>query len=85
VDAPFHPRRIHGNRDDAVRIERNGPLLPWRDAPTIADAFLVPQVFNAEMGKVDLKPYPTIRRICSACNELDAFRRARPENQPDAG
>jgi maleylacetoacetate isomerase len=54
------------------------------DAPTMADAFLVPQVYNAELAKVDLAPFPSIRRICHECNQLDAFVRARPENQPDA-
>lgn len=54
------------------------------NAPTIADVFLVPQVYNAELAKVDMTPYPTIRRICAACNELDAFVKARPEAQPDA-
>ncbi|PSD48302.1 maleylacetoacetate isomerase, partial [Stenotrophomonas maltophilia] len=28
--------------------------------------------------------YPTLRRIEAACQALDAFDRARPENQPDA-
>jgi maleylacetoacetate isomerase len=56
----------------------------YGDVPTIADVFLVPQVYNAELAKVDLTPYPTIRRIYEECNRLDPFIRARPENQPDA-
>ncbi|HVN88740.1 MAG TPA: maleylacetoacetate isomerase [Candidatus Binataceae bacterium] len=54
------------------------------DTPTLADAFLVPQVYNARMAKVDLSPYPTIQRICANCDELEAFAKARPEVQPDA-
>lgn len=54
------------------------------DTPTFADTFIVPQVYNAKLAKVDMTPYPTIRRICAACNELDAFVKARPEAQPDA-
>jgi maleylacetoacetate isomerase len=54
------------------------------DAPTLADAFLIPQVHNAEQAKLDLASFPVIRRICAECNQLDAFRRARPEHQPDA-
>jgi maleylacetoacetate isomerase len=54
------------------------------DVPTLADAFLVPQVFNAEAAKVDLGAFPTIRRIYAECNQIDAFARARPERQPDA-
>jgi maleylacetoacetate isomerase len=54
------------------------------DTATLADAFIVPQVYNAELAKVDLAPYPTIQRIYKECNQLDAFARARPERQPDA-
>ena len=41
--------------------------------PTIADIFLVPQVYNAERFKYSLDPYPTIRKIhksfiCQAVN-----------------
>ena len=49
-----------------------------------ADVCLVPQVFNARRFDVDLAAYPTIVRIDEACQALDAFDRARPENQPDA-
>lgn len=54
------------------------------DSPTLADAFLIPQVYNAEQAKLDLTPFPVIRRICAECNRLEAFQRARPEHQPDA-
>jgi len=54
------------------------------DVPTMADCCLVPQVYNANRFKVDLKPYPTIRRINQACLEIEEFDKARPEKQPDA-
>jgi maleylacetoacetate isomerase len=55
------------------------------DAPTLADICLVPQVYNAHRyPSFDMQPYPTIRRIFDACMTLEAFERARPENQPDA-
>ncbi len=54
------------------------------DAPGLADIFLVPQVANAARFKVPLDPYPRIRAINTACLALEAFDRARPENQPDA-
>lgn len=54
------------------------------DAPTIADACLVPQVYNAIRWKIPLDDYPTIARIHDACLALDAFQRAAPEAQPDA-
>ncbi|NNJ65027.1 MAG: maleylacetoacetate isomerase [Xanthomonadales bacterium] len=54
------------------------------DEPTLADCFLVPQVYNAERFECDLEPYPNIRRITGHCRALPAFDRAAPENQPDA-
>lgn len=54
------------------------------DQPTLADVCLVPQVFNAQRFEVDLEPYPAIRRIAAACNELPAFAEAHPTRQPDS-
>ena len=54
------------------------------DTPGFADISLVPQVANARRFDVDLTPFPTIVRIDAACNELEAFRKAAPQVQPDA-
>lgn len=54
------------------------------DTPTLADACLVPQVFNAQRFAVDLAPYPTISRVFDQCLQLDAVQRAVPSAQPDA-
>ena len=54
------------------------------DTPTLADICLVPQLYNAARWQLPLDDYPTIRRIHAACQELDAFRLAAPELQPDA-
>jgi maleylacetoacetate isomerase len=54
------------------------------DTPTIADAFLVPQVYNAQRAGIDLAQFPTIRRIYEECNKHPAFQKAQPERQPDA-
>ena len=54
------------------------------DTPGLADACLVPQVFNARRTKCDLSAYPTIVRIDAACAELDAFCDAAPAAQPDS-
>jgi maleylpyruvate isomerase len=52
--------------------------------PTLADAYLVPQVESARRFKVDLTPYPLIVAIDRACGQLEAFARAAPMVQPDA-
>ncbi len=54
------------------------------DEPTLADACLIPQVYNANRFGLDLTPFPTIRRVNEHCLSLPAFEAARPENQPDA-
>ncbi|WP_199100577.1 maleylacetoacetate isomerase [Dyella sp. ASV21] len=54
------------------------------DTPTLADACLVPQIYNAVRWKLPLDDYPTIGRIYQACEALEAFQRAAPEAQADA-
>jgi maleylacetoacetate isomerase len=51
---------------------------------TIADIFLVPQVYNARRFNVALDKYPKIVAVDAACNKLPAFDKALPEKQPDA-
>lgn len=54
------------------------------DQAGMADACLVPQVYNAHRWGVDMDAFPTITRINASCMALDAFQRASPEQQPDA-
>ena len=55
------------------------------DDPTMADACLIPQLYNARHRvNMDLSSYPTLLRIEEAAYKLPAFVAARPENQPDA-
>lgn len=54
------------------------------EVPSMADACLVPQAYNARRFAVPMEDYPTIMRIDAACRELDAFKAAAPESQPDA-
>ena len=51
---------------------------------TLADICVVPQVANARRLKVPLDRFPKIVAIDAACGKLEAFIKARPENQPDA-
>ncbi len=54
------------------------------DQPTMADACLVPQIFNARRFDTQLERYPAVMRIFDACMALDAFRKAEPSAQPEA-
>ena len=51
---------------------------------TLADLCLIPQVYNAKRFNISLKQFPTIEKIWNNCNELEAFKKAAPEAQPDA-
>lgn len=53
------------------------------DTPGLADACLVPQIYNARRFDCDLSAFPTVVRIDEACRELPAFDLAQPEKQPD--
>lgn len=54
------------------------------ETPSMGDACIVPQVYNALRWKVSMDDYPTISRIHQACSELEPFQRAAPELQIDA-
>ncbi len=54
------------------------------DTVSLADVYLVPQVYNARRYEISLEAFPEIVRIDHACNQLKAFQQAAPENQPDA-
>lgn len=51
---------------------------------TLAEAYLVPQIYNALRFNVDMTAYPKIMQIYQRCNELTAFEMAKPENQADS-
>ena len=52
--------------------------------PTLADIYLVPQVYNAVRLRVPMESYPKIAAADRACSDLDAFKAAAPEAQADA-
>jgi len=51
---------------------------------SLADACLVPQVYNARRYECSLDDYPTLLGICTHLEGLPAFARAAPAAQPDA-
>lgn len=53
--------------------------------PTIADACLIPQLYNARRFNVDLAAVcPSLLEVEQACAEHPWFVQAHPDNQPDA-
>lgn len=51
---------------------------------TLADCCLVPQALSAAKFQVDYQEYPVIARVVDNASKLEPFRKALPENQPDA-
>ena len=62
---------------------RAGPYCAGAQV-TLADVFLVPQVFNARRLAMDVSVYPRIHAIDAALVELPAFEQSAPRHQPDA-
>ncbi len=54
------------------------------DHPTMADCALVPQMFSATRFGVDLAPYPVLRKIYAACENIPDIAAAHPARQVDA-
>jgi len=51
---------------------------------TLADAWLMPQIYNANRFGLDLEPFPTIRSIAAHCQTIEAIAAAHPSLQSDA-
>lgn len=64
-------------------IGASGGAFAFGDTPTLADCYLVPQVYNAERYNVDLAAFPRVLAAAAAARALPAFAAAHPEVQPD--
>ena len=54
------------------------------DAPTLADCYLIPQLYSARRFNVPLDAFPRLLTIDAAAALHPAFIAAHPDNQPDA-
>lgn len=61
----------------------DGPYC-FGDKPTLADLYLVPQVYNARRFGVDMSAFPKLTAIDAHCLSQEAFKAAAPEQQNDA-
>jgi maleylacetoacetate isomerase len=91
LDEPTRLKWIHnwiGQALGALEANLAGSKQTGRycqgDAITIADICLVTQATGANFFKLDLSPFPTVRRIVDICMQNDAFARAHPLRQPGA-
>lgn len=74
---------LGGLEEESKRATGDGQHM-FGKSVTLADVFVVPQMYNARRFKCDLTPYPTLRSICTHLESLPAFAQAVPEAQPDA-
>ena len=65
---------------EAMAAPRAGEFL-FADAPTVADACLVPQLYNARRNNVPIDDFPTLLRADENANRLEAFANAHPDRQ----
>jgi maleylpyruvate isomerase len=68
-----------------IAADKTRGRFSYGDTPTLADVYLVPQVESARRFNVDLTKWPHIMAVEKACMELEAFQKAAPGQQPDAG
>jgi len=64
-------------------IASDGPYVSGENV-TLADALLVPQIYNTRRIEMPTDDFPKLIAAVNNCNKLDAFKKAAPEAQPDA-
>lgn len=82
VDIRYYRRWI----DDgfgAIEALVDGETFACGAAPTLADVFIVPQVFNARRFDMNLDRFPKIVAIDKAAALREPFVKAEPRYQPD--
>ena len=67
-----------------TQVVRHGHGWCFGDTPTLADCYLIPQVYSARRFNVPLEAFPRLLAIDAAAAAHPAFVAARPDNQPDA-
>src|SRR5262245_40987671 len=82
IDAWYHHWILEGFTA-LETMARSEPYCFGNDV-TLADVYLVPQIYNARRLKVPLDQFPKLVAAETALLKLAAFDKARPENQPDA-
>ena len=65
---------------EAMAKPRAGSFL-FGNSPTLADIYLVPQMYNARRFNVPVDDYPTLVRADGSAADLPAFAAAHPDHQ----
>ena len=65
-------------------VARHGAGWCFSDAPTLADCYLIPQIYSARRFNVALDAFPGLLAIATTAASHPAFIAAHPDAQPDA-
>lgn len=65
-------------------IARHGDGWSFGGSPTLADCYLIPQIYSARRFNVPLDAFPRLLAIDEAAKTHPAFIAAHPSQQPDA-
>ena len=60
-----------------------GGIYSFGDEISLADAFIIPQLFSARRFNVNTDSFSKLMKIEESCNKLNAFLAAHPLRQPD--
>lgn len=63
---------------EALAVQRAGGFL-FGNSPTLADIFLVPQMYNARRFSVPIEKFPTLLRADASASALPPFAAAHPD------
>ena len=66
------------------RVQPLGYTFCARNSISLADLCLIPQLYNARRFSCDTQRWPTLLKIERRCEEISEFKRAHPNQQPDA-
>ena len=65
-------------------VDRHGADWCFGDAPTLADCYMIPQLYSARRFDMDLSPWPHLLAVEARAQAHPAFEAAHPDRQPDA-
>lgn len=65
-------------------VARDAQGWSFGASPTLADCYLIPQLYSARRFDVDLTPWPRLLAVEQVAETHSAFIAAHPDKQPDA-
>jgi len=67
-----------------VMVARHGDGWCFGTMPTLADCYLIPQLYSARRFNLDISPWPGLLAVEVRATDHPAFTAAHPDHQPDA-